>query len=679
MKKIEGADVLFNPLNHVLRGDVPLHSISGPVQILASRLEVLDEILTSESVLFATYQETGSRSKRVVLIEKLGEALFGVLPVSAAFLPPRTIEQMPTYVVKSSIAHPWIQMDRNSWWQDVVHNLDDPYLATVPNSVLEFAHQPNTDQTQSADCSLTLDGAAHLMRRAYYETLYESKAPLAYFAKTTLPRLRTSIKDRVSPETNFDHYIFSHLIPNLADLDVKYKVHIPRFADSTSRGISDDSGNLAPFEESYIRNWLVQCAQGTESISPDVAVSRCLMPLKLREYQLIILLLLECLLVKSHLDSFKKGDVLPSANTANLQSPELLIDILTDRISIGQSLDFTCTNDILKDFCVEVIRPFYSVKLPTITQALYRKCVPEAHYHLDNPRTPSILDEIGEKIRSKTVAKAATLQRSRSAPEKLLSERKLVVKRKTLGKEISMTKRVPKVEPKRDKLPMTTRESSFEQRRKSRIDWEETQRIQVGQTPAKPRAQILSIDSPLVTIPELQINRESKASFMSICETPTRSKTSVNHEFLKSFRNNDQTSVGSIRGLDNYARMEGIQESPSRVRTRTKVDSPSTIGCQRKRNMHMGAELSMNVDTDANLPSAVRLYTSGTFAGHTTKNAGALLETIIDDERPANMAPTFRAEEKEFDAFFPETQSVDAGTESFHEGRRTLKDELDWL
>lgn len=271
-------------------------------------------------------------------------------------------------------------------------------------------------------------------RRAYLDTLYRSRAPLVFYAKATLPK--QALKAQRSLTTQIYHKLLHYAVcPEITNLDRKYKDYLPAFikATMTALPIELDQIHLATGEAESIVDWLEGCRAESLNIVPDMIIAKQLNQLKTREYQLIVLLMLECMS-----DSEADNEIVHAA--------ELYIDILIDRLMISQSLDLVSHDDQLRTFCIEVITPFYSSRAPAIVKKLALKCNAYIHPVSSSSSTADAADrkrkrsKVGEDSREQRSAK---IKRTRSAPANLLSNKKTIAKRSTLRREVSMNKKVP--------------------------------------------------------------------------------------------------------------------------------------------------------------------------------------------------------------------------------------------
>ncbi|KAK9236727.1 DNA replication regulator SLD3-domain-containing protein [Lipomyces kononenkoae] len=253
----------------------------------------------------------------------------------------------------------------------------------------------------------------------YFEALYVSKSPLTYFAKLTLARFRTSCKG--IPEKIIE--VLQQMILTVGESDYKYKSGLSHILlelenahgmDEVTIGLfnPNDPGSEIPIpasiaqstvglssldhERQYIQRWWNQDA--------DVRLPKLrrkkIDEIKIRETKLQAILALEILAQQQSLATEGGVDVTANRKTSSKAKSKakrggankhdddaganlnLLLDVLFDRLYIWQtvsSLDFIITTsaqkaDEVREFCLEVVVPFYGSRLPNLTSRLLHKC-----------------------------------------------------------------------------------------------------------------------------------------------------------------------------------------------------------------------------------------------------------------------------------------------------------------
>ncbi|KAL8854590.1 MAG: hypothetical protein Q9221_000625 [Calogaya cf. arnoldii] len=275
------------------------------------------------------------------------------------------------------------------------------------------------------------------VRTQYKELLYQSKASLAYFAKGPLSRARAGFSaDTHGPASRHRlvEYLRALIIP-LDLLDKKYREALPSLIkDLPSASISDDErhdivakykkstrkskkerlgkNGLYPEEELDVLGWWLSCtasapAYGSLEITTG-ATNAKILEQRTRETYLQIILVLEVLALESTQPNHS-ADQGPDKEPEESGFPEkkqkrkkpqdvgLLLELSVDRLCIWQSMavekddssanvsdagraktgqcSFSKKQDInhLREFCVDVILPFYTARLPVLSRSLCKK------------------------------------------------------------------------------------------------------------------------------------------------------------------------------------------------------------------------------------------------------------------------------------------------------------------
>lgn len=283
--------------------------------------------------------------------------------------------------------------------------------------------------------SSSVEGCYATAHEILLQTLYTSKSTLAYFAKSTLARTRATLGSFTTASISDLAEFYRNRLITSKKMDVKYRDTIPKIIESAILQVSPTQGGEKPFskcsrkklssrkklgkdglyagEEAFIRTWwLNRDVAKNDSKSVDLrdqAMQALLKELRNRETQLQIILILEILTlelkqdVKSEVDVPIAGlkeepdDDDPTSVLAKTPSkinkkrdlrPDL--DILVDRLCIYQSVSTIepittdaekkqnggCGNEVsdkLRDFCCNVILPFYRHKAPDLVKEISRK------------------------------------------------------------------------------------------------------------------------------------------------------------------------------------------------------------------------------------------------------------------------------------------------------------------
>jgi DNA replication regulator SLD3 len=214
-----------------------------------------------------------------------------------------------------------------------------------------------------------------MVRTQYFETLYISKASLAYFPKGPLSRLRAACSaGQNNPISQIDLVTFlQSLVLSLSLIDKKYKNSVPEFVASLpALNFSEDDadtiavkgrkkrkskmkpgkGGLYPGEDDYLRKWWMD-GDSDPSVTPGETesnveqVKRRVANLRTRETELQIILILEIFALQesSHLKEQCEERTKPNVGTSQGKNRKssgkdlaLVLDLLVDRLCIWQSV-----------------------------------------------------------------------------------------------------------------------------------------------------------------------------------------------------------------------------------------------------------------------------------------------------------------------------------------------------
>ncbi|KAK4212503.1 DNA replication regulator SLD3-domain-containing protein [Rhypophila decipiens] len=273
------------------------------------------------------------------------------------------------------------------------------------------------------------------IRTQYSEALYHSMRSLAYFAKGPLSRARAAFHLDCDSNLDMNDLIafLRSMVTNTTVIDRKYRETIPNILSTMKMHIDDSEegeskpkkrkpkktklgkDGLYPSEDADIRRWWTANNPLSDSQDEDATISMktkyLVSCLRRRETQLQMILILEILALEplcrqpdANEDSQLPG--MESQPTATRVTPDpgmkkkkktdlpYLLDIHADRLCIWQSttLDHVkslaesqnpktgsnaqterADSDPLKDFCVDVIIPFFSARLPELCDSINRK------------------------------------------------------------------------------------------------------------------------------------------------------------------------------------------------------------------------------------------------------------------------------------------------------------------
>ncbi|PLN81477.1 DNA replication regulator SLD3-domain-containing protein [Aspergillus taichungensis] len=254
-----------------------------------------------------------------------------------------------------------------------------------------------------------LDG----LREQYLQALYVSKTSVAYFAKGPLARCRTAFQS-AAPADLIAFY--REAILTAKKMDHKYRETLPTSIRDALLSISDGEtapsgkkrkprkkklgkNGLYPEEEKFVHRWWKDRAFGEQGVlietSRDTEVKKHVADLRLRETQLQILLILETLALEAEEAKKPRGDDAaeppPTTKAKKPQDLAVMLELHLDRLCIWHAVSFEDTvvadsaksqsnlagkkveSDAVRDFCTEVIIPFYAARLPDKCKSITRK------------------------------------------------------------------------------------------------------------------------------------------------------------------------------------------------------------------------------------------------------------------------------------------------------------------
>lgn len=319
--------------------------------------------------------------------------------------------------------------------------------------------------------SVPLEEIHNSVIEKYLETLYLSKASLAYFAKGPLSRARANVGESNDAVHGLVD-LLRQTVLSAATIDKKYKRRLPDSVKSLteqdldsltakgesrqSRGLSKARNRLRPSKEglfpremNFVTKWWFADDCNRFATSEQSYLARRLADLRLRECLLQLILVLEVmslekLLHKSNPDSQQGYSQKTGGNRARkIKKPadlSLSLDILVDRLCIWQSINHeeldrqpgahsldandaipksSGTNDQLKDFCLEVVLPFYSSRLASKVKDIASKFGVPVQSSPSLKRKALLMTEFNDRKQRKRPAPGTEVQRKAHAvPQK---------------------------------------------------------------------------------------------------------------------------------------------------------------------------------------------------------------------------------------------------------------------
>ncbi|RAH87483.1 hypothetical protein BO86DRAFT_405497 [Aspergillus japonicus CBS 114.51] len=268
------------------------------------------------------------------------------------------------------------------------------------------------------------------LREQYLQALYISKTSVAYFAKGPLARCRAAFQSSESEGSRPQDLIafYREAILVAKKIDLKYRETLPAMLSDVLLTLSDDEtatkkkkrkstkkklgkDGLYPEETDLVRKWWKNRTLSDQALSAEGPTSReteskkMIADLRLRETQLQILLILETMSLEaavSESEQNKQTDGAEGATEApakkeskNKKQQDLntMLELHLDRLCIWYAVSFEesvvpdagatysqnhlsgkkVESDAVKDFCTEVIIPFYAARLPDKCKSITRK------------------------------------------------------------------------------------------------------------------------------------------------------------------------------------------------------------------------------------------------------------------------------------------------------------------
>ncbi|KAL4812382.1 DNA replication regulator SLD3-domain-containing protein [Aspergillus spinulosporus] len=286
-----------------------------------------------------------------------------------------------------------------------------PVQTAIPGGEVDDRNVCESTQTPQE----LLDG----LREQYLQALYVSKASVAYFAKGPLPRCRAAFQAAESTAGNISELIdfYRGAILTAKKMDLKFRESLPATIQDIVLKMSDDEAEpkkrksrkkslgrngLYPEEPDFIRKWWKNRAMtetgGLGETSRDAEIKKHVSDLRLRETQLQILLILETIALETAAaDEAKKAgqevavDASQKPKSKKAQDLNVMLELHLDRLCIWHAVSFDevptsesqasgsaqqsskSGNDAMRDFCTEVIIPFYASRLPDRCKSITRK------------------------------------------------------------------------------------------------------------------------------------------------------------------------------------------------------------------------------------------------------------------------------------------------------------------
>ncbi|KAI2611991.1 DNA replication regulator SLD3-domain-containing protein [Hypoxylon sp. NC1633] len=386
----------------------------------------------------------------------------------------------------SPIGPPTPGPDNSDFQPSNAHISATPLPSEVPKSQAEnqVTKAPEAEESLIAP---TAESIFENIRNQYLESLYHSMGSLAYFAKGPLSRARATFHLDCDSNLEMSDLIdfLKSLVKTTGQIDKKYRKTIPDIISKMKRMFQDSDAEqsaakkkrktnkirlgrdgLYPMEEDHVRKWWT--VRKPRSKDDEVMTTAAPHEAKLqiawlrsRETQLQMIIILEILALEPLVAQDSKDSQLPGLSALeeavtetpkdvapkkrNRHSLSSFIDVHADRLCIWQStLDEVklpddshvgndpetqrssrMTSDPLKDFCVDIVMPFFSARLPDKCDSINRKLggpvmLPPPKPRMKRPEKPEFTPKPKQKPGS--VTKRTAPSKSSKTLESVLSK-----------------------------------------------------------------------------------------------------------------------------------------------------------------------------------------------------------------------------------------------------------------
>ncbi|KAK4079273.1 hypothetical protein Trihar35433_378 [Trichoderma harzianum] len=310
-------------------------------------------------------------------------------------------------------------------------------LSQLPSPDMSLEQLPLPGSEDQANPAPIVQGAEDIfdsIRTHYFDALYKSMGSLAYFAKGPLSRARSTF--HLDLESNLDMAdlieFLKSLILTTVQIDKKYRETIPEIITKLKDRIeSSDEGRkrkrkpkkmklgksgLYPLEDENVMRWWAanKPEPNDEAATTSSQVKSHVSILRTRETKLQMILIMEILALEPLKAAGESGEAIlptlpgaadsgdllenalhPQPKKRNKHNLPVLLDVHADRLTIWQStasdeqllledapslqtpldgnLEKKASSEPLRDFCVDVIVPFFSARLPDLCDSINRK------------------------------------------------------------------------------------------------------------------------------------------------------------------------------------------------------------------------------------------------------------------------------------------------------------------
>ncbi|OQD90001.1 hypothetical protein PENANT_c002G02339 [Penicillium antarcticum] len=304
----------------------------------------------------------------------------------------------------------------------------DPFV-TDSNGLADGGEAMDVDGVEShvVDVQQSPEELLEGMRDHYLRALYVSKTSVAYFAKGPLTRCRNAFQARDTEQSHGSAELvefYREAILAAKKMDLKYREAVPSAVRDAILADSDDGAKskkrkskkkklgkngLYPEEEGFIHRWWKGRLMNESSAqdSREAESKKQISDLRLRETQLQILLVLEVMVLEMGIVSSEKNNAdkdkglegeKQTSKKSKAKKPQdlnVLLELHLDRMCIWHAVSMEDTSaadtakassfstshmsgkklesDAVRDFCTEVIIPFYAARVPDKCKLITRK------------------------------------------------------------------------------------------------------------------------------------------------------------------------------------------------------------------------------------------------------------------------------------------------------------------
>lgn len=385
---------------------------------------------------------------------------------------------------------------------ELAESTEAPSMVLPPETIQNAQPDPVASVQPLEDAALEQPRAEDILdgvRSQYLDTLYLSKVSTAYFAKGPLSRARAAFHldlDSTLHMRDLTQFLDSLVLPTNI-LDKKYKDGLQEFVSTLDPGMESDldadtktrprkrktkkvklgKNGLYNTEDTFIKSWWENHDADAEvpgTAREDTTRSR-ISKLRVREILLQIILILETLALQKLCPPSDPGDALPLPAVTEATSGDktvqnkakkprdlpALVAVHLDRLSIwslsagegtSTSKQGTMSNasnlttsggsdatDILRNFCLEVVVPFFSARLPSLCDTICRKL---GGPRVSSPARPPMKKSSSMSTapsRPSAISKKSASTESRRSLQRALTDEKLQARSKSRRPSVAVS------------------------------------------------------------------------------------------------------------------------------------------------------------------------------------------------------------------------------------------------